>query len=86
MARGESLEAFATEHQIPIITIADLALYYSENFKAVEPALFDLEWADLPIDGLMLKIATHSAFRQREHVILALNPELKSRPTYIRIH
>ena len=86
MARGASLEAFATEHQIPIITIADLALYYSENFKAVEPALFDLEWADLPIDGLMWKIATHSALRQREHVILALNPELKSRPTYIRIH
>lgn len=86
MARGESLEAFATEHQIPIITIADLALYYSENFKAIEPALFDLEWADLPIDGLMWKIATHSALRQREHVILALNPEIKSNPTYIRIH
>ncbi|KGA21468.1 hypothetical protein GM51_2010 [freshwater metagenome] len=86
MARGESLEAFATEHQIPIIAIADLARYYSENFIAVEPALFDLEWAELPIDGQMWKIATHSALRQREHVILALNPEIKSNPTYIRIH
>ena len=86
MARGASLEAFATEHQIPIITIADLALYYSENFIAVEPALFVLEWADLPIDGQMWKIATHSALRQREHVILALNPESESKPTYIRIH
>jgi 3,4-dihydroxy 2-butanone 4-phosphate synthase/GTP cyclohydrolase II len=86
MARGASLEAFATEHQIPIIAIADLARYYSEKFTAVEPALFDLEWADLPIDGQMWKIATHSALRQREHVILALNPEIKSEPTYIRIH
>lgn len=86
MARGASLEAFSTEHQIPIIAIADLARYYSENFTAIEPALFDLEWADLPIDGQMWKIATHSALRQREHVILALNPEITSKPTYIRIH
>jgi 3,4-dihydroxy 2-butanone 4-phosphate synthase / GTP cyclohydrolase II len=86
MARGASLEVFSTEHQIPIIAIADLARYYSENFTAVEPALFDLEWADLPIDGHMWKIATHSALRQREHVILALNPEITSKPTYIRIH
>jgi 3,4-dihydroxy 2-butanone 4-phosphate synthase/GTP cyclohydrolase II len=63
-----------------------LASYYSENFTAVEPELFDLEWADLPIDGQMWKIATHSALRQREHVILALNPEITSKPTYIRIH
>jgi 3,4-dihydroxy 2-butanone 4-phosphate synthase/GTP cyclohydrolase II len=86
MARGASLEAFAAEHQIPIIAIADLALYYSENFTATEPALFDLVWADLPIDGQMWKIAAHSALRQRDHVILALNPEIKSTPTYIRIH
>lgn len=86
MARGVSLETFAAEHQIPIIAIADLARYYSENSTAVEPALFDLEWADLPIDGQMWKIATHSALRQRDHVILALNPEIKSKTTYIRIH
>lgn len=86
MARGATLEAFATEHQIPIIAIADLALYYNENLNPTEPAAFELEWADLPIDGQMWKIATYSALRQRDHVILAFNPEIRSTPTYIRIH
>jgi 3,4-dihydroxy 2-butanone 4-phosphate synthase/GTP cyclohydrolase II len=86
MARGVTLEAFADEHQIPIIAIADLTQYYVENFTAIDTKAFEFEWADLPINDRMWKVATYSALRQREHVVLSLHPEIKATPTYIRIH
>jgi 3,4-dihydroxy 2-butanone 4-phosphate synthase/GTP cyclohydrolase II len=86
MARGKTLETFAAKHQIPIIAIADLATYYKENFTAVKGALTHLEWADLPIDNDLWKVATYPALRQRDHVILAFNPQITSEPTYLRIH
>ena len=86
MARGANLEAFASEHGIPIIAIADLAKYYEENFTTVKEPALDLEWADLPIDNKMWKVATYPALRQRDHVIVAFNPQISSEPTYLRIH
>ena len=86
MARGANLEAFASEHGIPMIAIADLAKYYQENFTRVTKPALDLEWADLPIDNKMWKVATYPALRQRDHVIIAFNPEITSEPTYLRIH
>ena len=34
----------------------------------------------------MWKIATYPALRQRDHVIVAFNPQITSEPTYLRIH
>jgi 3,4-dihydroxy 2-butanone 4-phosphate synthase/GTP cyclohydrolase II len=90
MARGQTLENFAAKHDIPIIAIADLAAYYKENFSATKSPALKLEWADLPIDNQMWKIATYPALRQRDHVIIAFNPQVTSEPTseptYLRIH
>jgi 3,4-dihydroxy 2-butanone 4-phosphate synthase/GTP cyclohydrolase II len=86
MARGANLQAFASEHGIPIIAIADLAKYYEENFTAVKNPALKLEWADLPIDNRIWKIATYPALRQRDHAIIAFNPQISSEPTYLRIH
>ena len=86
MARGESLHAFAAANQIPIITIEDLAAYYAEHHLLGSDQQPELEWANLPIDGNMWKIATYPALRQRDHVLIAFNPEVKSQPTYLRIH
>ena len=86
MARGVTLEAFASEHQIPIIAIADLTQYYAENFTAIDKKAFEFERADLPTNDRKWKVATYSALRQREHVVLALHHEIKATPTYIRIH
>jgi 3,4-dihydroxy 2-butanone 4-phosphate synthase/GTP cyclohydrolase II len=86
MARGANLQAFASEHSIPIIAIADLAKYYEVNFTAVKNPALKLEWADLPIDNKMWKIATYPALRQRDHAIIAFNPQITSEPTYLRIH
>jgi len=52
----------------------------------LEEKAFEFEWADLPINDRMWKVATYSALRQREHVVLALHPEIKATATYIRIH
>jgi 3,4-dihydroxy 2-butanone 4-phosphate synthase/GTP cyclohydrolase II len=86
MARGETLKTFADKYQIPIIAIADLAQYYAENFTAIASPTVNLAWADLPIDNHMWKIATYPALRQRDHVIIAFNPQKTSIPTYLRIH
>jgi 3,4-dihydroxy 2-butanone 4-phosphate synthase/GTP cyclohydrolase II len=86
MARGETLKTFADKYQIPIIAIADLAKYYAENFTAITTPTVNLAWADLPIDNHMWKIATYPALRQRDHVIIAFNPQITSDPTYLRIH
>ena len=86
MARGETLKSFAATHHIPIIAIADLTAYYKANFTAVKSPLLKLEWADLPIDNHMWKIATYPALRQRDHAIIAFNPQITSEPTYLRIH
>lgn len=86
MARGANLEAFASEHGIPIIAVADLAKYYEEKFTAVKIPALKLEWADLPIDNKIWKVATYPALRQRDHVIIAFNPQITSEPTYLRIH
>lgn len=86
MARGTNLQAFANEHGIPIIAIADLAKYYEENFTALKSPALVLEWANLPIDNKMWKIATYPALRQRDHAIIAFNPQITSESTYLRIH
>ena len=86
MARGANLQAFASDHGIPIIAIADLAKYYEENFTVVKSPVLELEWADLPIDNKMWKIATYPALRQRDHAIIAFNPQITSEQTYLRIH
>jgi 3,4-dihydroxy 2-butanone 4-phosphate synthase/GTP cyclohydrolase II len=86
MARGETLKTFAATHQIPIIAIADLAAYYKENYSVIKSPGPTLEWADLPIDNHMWKIATYPALRQRDHAIIAFNPQITTEPTYLRIH
>jgi 3,4-dihydroxy 2-butanone 4-phosphate synthase/GTP cyclohydrolase II len=86
MARGETLKTFAAKYEIPIIAIADLAKYYEVNFRTVKSPAVKLEWADLPIDNHMWKIATYPALRQRDHAIIAFNPQITTEPTYLRIH
>jgi 3,4-dihydroxy 2-butanone 4-phosphate synthase/GTP cyclohydrolase II len=86
MARGETLKSFAATHHIPIIAIADLTTYYKANYSATKSPAVKLEWADLPIDNKIWKIATYPALRQRDHAIIAFNPQITTEPTYLRIH
>jgi 3,4-dihydroxy 2-butanone 4-phosphate synthase/GTP cyclohydrolase II len=73
MARGASLDAFAAEHQIPMISVAELKNYVASNpvvETPVQPA-FNFTWAELPLRTGIWKIATFPGLRQREHAVLA---------------
>ena len=73
MARGQSLTAFATENQIPVISVAELKAYVQANPVAPIKSApeFVFEWAQLPLRSGMWKIATFPGLRQREHAVIA---------------
>jgi 3,4-dihydroxy 2-butanone 4-phosphate synthase/GTP cyclohydrolase II len=73
MARGASLDAFAAEHKIPMISVEELKNYVSSNpvvETSVQPT-FNFTWAELPLRTGIWKIATFPGLRQREHAVLA---------------
>jgi 3,4-dihydroxy 2-butanone 4-phosphate synthase/GTP cyclohydrolase II len=73
MSRGASLDAFAAQHSIPMISV--------EELKGVAPVVpsaatsFEFAWAQLPLRTGLWSIATFPGLRQREH---AVKPDLKS--------
>jgi 3,4-dihydroxy 2-butanone 4-phosphate synthase/GTP cyclohydrolase II len=86
MARGQSLAAFAAEHAIPVISVAELKAYVQANPVATkkDAPQFKFEWAQLPLRTGMWKIATFPGLRQREHAVIAFG-EAGQKPM-VRIH
>ncbi len=68
MARGESLRAFADEHQIKSITIEDLTQYWRDNFTSIFE-LPVLSWSSVQLPEGSWEIATYPALKARDHVI-----------------
>jgi 3,4-dihydroxy 2-butanone 4-phosphate synthase/GTP cyclohydrolase II len=86
MARGQSLATFATEHSIPVISVGELRAYVQANpIKLSDTTTeFKFEWAQLPLQSGMWKIATFPGLRQREHAVIAFG-EVGKLPM-VRIH
>jgi 3,4-dihydroxy 2-butanone 4-phosphate synthase/GTP cyclohydrolase II len=86
MARGQSLATFATEHSIPVISVGELKAYVQANpIKLSDMTTeFKFEWAQLPLQSGMWKIATFPGLRQREHAVIAFG-EVGKLPM-VRIH
>ena len=86
MARGKSLAAFAAEHSIPVVSVGDLKAYVQANpIKSSDATTeFKFEWAQLPLQSGMWKIATFPGLRQREHAVIAFG-EVGKLPM-VRIH
>jgi 3,4-dihydroxy 2-butanone 4-phosphate synthase / GTP cyclohydrolase II len=82
MARGAALVAFAQQHSIPMISVAEL--------KSIAPAIpatestFEFGWAQLPLRTGLWSIATYPGLRQREHAVISFG-EAGSAPM-VRIH
>ena len=82
MARGAALVAFAQQHGIPMISVAEL--------KSIAPAIpatestFEFAWAQLPLRTGLWSIATYSGLRQREHAVISFG-QARSAPM-VRIH
>ena len=86
MARGASLDAFAAEHKLPMISVEELKNYVASNPVAetsVQPT-FNFTWAELPLRTGIWKIATFPGLRQREHAVLAYGQAGKV--PMVRIH
>ncbi len=83
MARGDALRAFAAEHQIPIITIAELTEYWrahhTESVEAVQ-----LNWSNVQLPEGAWRLATYPALKARDHVIARFGEGRKT--PKVRIH
>lgn len=83
MARGDALRAFAAEHQIPIITIAELTEYWrahhTESVEAVQ-----LNWSNVQLSEGAWQLATYPALKARDHVIARFGEGRKT--PKVRIH
>ena len=83
MARGDSLRAFAAEHQIKTITIEELTRYWSENHNQVSTHL-TLNWSAVQLVEGAWEVATVPALKARDHVIAKFGSAGKS--PLIRVH
>ena len=86
MARGESLANFAAAHSLPIISVAELKTYVTNNPISITQSAskFEFNWAQLPLRTGIWKIATFPGLRQREHAVIAYGVSGKS--PLLRIH
>jgi 3,4-dihydroxy 2-butanone 4-phosphate synthase / GTP cyclohydrolase II len=86
MARGESLTKFASEHLIPVISVAELKTYVTNNpVASIKSTLqFEFSWAELPLRSELWKIATFPGLHQREHAVMAFGSAGKV--PLVRIH
>jgi 3,4-dihydroxy 2-butanone 4-phosphate synthase/GTP cyclohydrolase II len=83
MARGESLRAFAAEHQIATITIEELTQYWRENFSPTSSPL-QLNWSAVQLPEGAWELATYPALKARDHVIARFGNGGKA--PLIRVH
>ena len=83
MARGDALRAFAAEHQISMITIAELTEYWRTHRKESAEAVH-LNWCNVQLPEGAWQLATYPALKARDHVIARFG-EGKKTPK-VRIH
>ena len=87
MARGETLTNFAAEHDLPIISIAEIRQYQLSLGQPAAAASFprhSFEWVEVPLENQSWDLATYPSLKHREHVVMRFG---KSGPTpLVRIH
>ena len=86
MARSESLAKFASTYSLPMISVAELKTYVTNNpVPTIQIAPeFTFAWAELPLRTGNWKIATFPGLRQREHAVIAFGNSNKV--PMVRIH
>jgi len=87
MARGQELIDFATEHDIPIISIADIRQYQISTGHISAPTKYphhDFEWVKVQLRSAEWELATYPSLKHREQVVMRLCREDKV--PMVRIH
>ena len=69
MAFGAGLRAFAAEHQITMISIAELTTYWKDHYQVINPEPTSLSWVDVQLPEGLWQMATYSVLKSRDHLI-----------------
>lgn len=87
MARGATLTAFAEEHQIPIISIAEIK-EYQEKLEPLPKVLtyprYKFEWVDVQLASGLWSLATYPSLKHREQVVMRFGSGDKT--PLVRLH
>ncbi|MGY1621474.1 bifunctional 3,4-dihydroxy-2-butanone-4-phosphate synthase/GTP cyclohydrolase II [Geodermatophilus sp. SYSU D00965] len=83
MARGEELRIFADEHDLPLVSIADLIAYRKRFDKLVER----VAEAAVPLaPGLFTAVGYRSSYDEREHVAFVYGDLAEGEDVLVRVH
>ena len=82
MMRGAQITDFANAHDLQVISIDELARF-SPKKDPVD--IFDLEWADLPLEKETWQVSTYISPTGAEHAILKFAKNIDVQPL-VRIH
>jgi 3,4-dihydroxy 2-butanone 4-phosphate synthase/GTP cyclohydrolase II len=87
MARGATLTAFAQEHQIPVISIAEIKSY-QEKLEPLPRVLsyprYEFEWVDVQLKTGLWNLATYPSLKHREQVVMRFGSGDKT--PLVRLH
>ena len=87
MARGATLAAFAQEHQIPVISIAEIK-EYQEKLEPLPKVLsyprYEFEWVDVQLASGLWSLATYPSLKHREQVVMRFGSGDKT--PLVRLH
>jgi 3,4-dihydroxy 2-butanone 4-phosphate synthase/GTP cyclohydrolase II len=88
MARGDELRELAEKYQMPIITITQLELYLKQNQIEIpsDNLQINYQWAQLPRETGLWKIAIHPGRTGGEHAILKYGEVNQNENTLVRLH
>jgi len=87
--KGQQLFDFASEFQIPVITIEDLTKYALDNLPRVPTGAEAIKWAELPHESGTWQIATFRGEAGIDHAVLKFGDDSTNpvhSPTLIRAH
>lgn len=87
MARGATLTAFAQEHQIPVISTAEIKSY-QEKLEPLPKVLsyprYEFEWVDVQLESGLWSLATYPSLKHREQVVMRFGAADKT--PLVRLH
>jgi 3,4-dihydroxy 2-butanone 4-phosphate synthase/GTP cyclohydrolase II len=87
MARGKSLASFAAEHEIPIISIAEIMEYQSSlalpKNNLTYPR-YEFEWVNVQLESGEWSLATYPSLKHREQVVMRFGKE--GTTPLVRVH
>ena len=87
MARGKSLASFAAEHEIPIISIAEIVEYQSSlALPKNNPTYprYEFEWVNVQLESGEWSLATYPSLKHREQVVMRFGKE--GTTPLVRVH